>query len=60
MSKKLSEKIRYEYGTLKCYARKKNLNYGVLRAVINGCGKSKKVENQLIKDGFLKENESKG
>ncbi|MEE9252255.1 MAG: hypothetical protein V3U74_02760 [Thermodesulfobacteriota bacterium] len=45
----------YEKGmTLKGYAHVKGLNYGSLRQVIHGGGKSIKIVEQLKKDGLWK------
>ena len=48
------KKIRYDWGTLKRYARERGINYYTFRNVIYGVGKSKRVENILKEDGYLK------
>lgn len=46
--------IREEFGTLKRYAKIRNINYGTLRLVISRQKKVPYTEKILKKDGFLK------
>lgn len=50
----ISNKIRDEFGTIKHYAKKRNLNYGSLRLVLSGNESVPYIEKILKKDGFLK------
>ena len=47
------ESLKYEFGTVSHYARRRGLKYGVLRVVIYSGGRSKVCEDQLNQDGFL-------
>lgn len=50
----LTAKIKSRYGTLKHYAKLRNLNYKSLRSYVSGVTALKTIEKQLIKDGFIK------
>lgn len=49
----ITNKIKEKYGTLKNYAKKRNINYGSLRIAVSGTQKLSNIENILQKDGFL-------
>lgn len=49
----ITQKVQDEYGTLKRYAKIKELDYRLLRQVVLGKKVSKKCVEALKKDGFI-------
>jgi len=49
----ITNKIKEKFGTLKNYAKQRNINYGSLRIMVTGKQKMPNIENILKKDGFL-------
>ncbi|MDD4506224.1 MAG: hypothetical protein PHE60_07630 [Sulfurospirillaceae bacterium] len=49
----ITQKVKDEYGTLKHYAKIKELDYRLLRQVALGKKVSKKCVEALKKDGFI-------
>lgn len=49
----ITQKVQDEFGTLKRYAKLRNLDYRLLRQVVLGLKVSKKCVEALKKDGFI-------
>lgn len=55
----ITKAIKNKFGTVKHYAKKRNLNYGSLRLMLSSREKVPYIEKVLTKDGFLGIKEAK-
>jgi len=51
---KISEKIRYDYGTIARFCRIHKLNQNTFRTVLHGYGTSSRIAKILVDEGYIK------
>jgi hypothetical protein len=54
MAASLTDKIRYDYGTVSRFCRIHGIKWNTFKVVAGGHGKSKPISDLLIKEGYIK------
>ena len=54
MSKELSKKIKDDWGTVKRFCEKNDINYNTYKQVVYGSGKSSRIVSILKKHKYIK------
>ncbi len=54
MATKLTNRIKEDYGTVKRFCDKNNINYNTYRQVVHGFGTSTRITNILKKHKYIK------